>query len=879
VVEAVPLTGGLLDQWTAGLPPEEVGPTLVATGASQWHLTSWPSRDYRTPGFLPWPAEDPPGPELARLWASSPSARWLQEPTDPDQSYRWQAHPALRLALAGNTIPTEVVPRLLGCPAVASVVVPVELPPGALRRRPWLWPLRLGVLDDELLAQLRKMGGAHQLPGKLVEVLDVRTDPAAVGILVVRQSPAAAADLVTAYPQIANAVLCVGGPGPEPWPVTDSRLALIRALTGAVVTGIVDPAPTDLAMALLRTLRFVAHGHTFDVAVTAAFERHILLAGELDALDQSHLPEVFRARAAQYRRDMSGAEHTPATVPALTALEAAAAALEAAAEGNFDAESQSSTDGAEEIERIESTLDQAEATRVLQAYVARPGAGPRARRDNVIRAGANLVEVFVGPEETGALQGTKLTNEELGFLDASTTSVRLSAVLVPILPIGDPVWTELEVPRLGRSANAVLPWQVPADAATVQARIVLLHRNRVIQTAVLSGAVGGGPATLSERIVLWPELGHLDERRAFDRAFVMNHNDRGESMCASFANGQHVTIGSIDEIKSVADHIRNLLIQAAKAKTESESELRPYIAELSVHGRDLEKRLRKVLGEIGSPQRIQVLTARPSWMLPLEFVYDRPANRKAELCARWLDGEACGSQCFKGDDDDSVVCPSVFWGMSRVIERYYTEMDSTIGDTFWVRATPSLTQSEFVPTRAALAASRKVKVTDVEATAKVLGPGVTALAGWEQWKAALKANKTDLLVLMPHSDPKTVTLEVSGKTLARGEIEKWYVTGGQDVMPMVILFGCDTAGFKDDPAGYASAFIQEKACAVFSTFTMVLGSHAARMSQRLIAEFMQPERKRVPMGEALAKFRSDLARDGLLAGLSITAYGDSAWKV
>jgi hypothetical protein len=617
----------------------------------------------------------------------------------------------------------------------------------------------------------------------------------------------------------------------------------------------------------------VAHGHTFDVAVTAAFERHILLAGELDALDLSHLPEVFRARAAQYRRDMSRAEHMTGRA------EPAVAALEAAAEGNFDTESESSTDGAEETERIESTLDQAEAARVLQAYVARPGAGPRARRDNVIRAAANLVEVFVGPEETGALQGTQLTNEELGFIDASTTSVRLTAVLVPILPVGDPVWTELEVPRLGRSANAVLPWQVPADAETVQARIVLLHRNRVIQTAVLSGAVGGSPATLSERIVLWPDLNHLDERRAFDRAFVMNHNDNGESTCASFANGQHATIRSVDEIKSVADHIRDLLIEAAKAKTESKSELRRFIAELSVHGRVLDKALRNVLGEIGSPQRIQVLTARPTWMLPLEFVYDRPTSREAKLCDRWLKGEDCGPQCFAGDDDTSVVCPSVFWGLSRVIERHYAEMDSTIGDTFWVRATPNLKRSEFVSARAALAASRKVKVTDVKATAKVLGTDVTALAGWEEWKAALKGNKTDLLVLMPHSDPKTVTLEVSGKTLAKGEIEKWHVTGGQDVMPMVILFGCDTAGFKDDPAGYASAFIQEQACAVFSTFTMILPSHAARMSQRLVAEFMRPERKRVPMGEALAKFRGDLAREGLLAGLSVTAYGDSAWKV
>jgi hypothetical protein len=49
----------------------------------------------------------------------------------------------LRLAFAGNTIPTEVVPRLLGCPAVSSVVVPSSgLPDVALAEA------LLGKLDE-----------------------------------------------------------------------------------------------------------------------------------------------------------------------------------------------------------------------------------------------------------------------------------------------------------------------------------------------------------------------------------------------------------------------------------------------------------------------------------------------------------------------------------------------------------------------------------------------------------------------------------------------------------------------------------------------------------------------------------------------------------
>ncbi len=902
--EPAPLTGATLDTWVAGVPAEYAGAALVIAGTSPWHLARWRSHGARHRGFLPWPDSDAPSPAQAGQLAQQPTRAWLLERTDPDRSYRWTDRPALRLALAGNVLPAEVAPRLLRCPAVASVVVPSERTAGALRRRAWQWPLRIGVSDDELLASLRDRLGGGLLPARLVEVHDARVDARATGLLVVAANPRAAADSLGSQPPLANAVLCLADPPGESWAVTRARLGLLRALTGAAATVVARPADGEVAAqaeALLRTLRYLAHGHTFDVAVTAAFGDHTLVVGELDALNDSALPELALARAQQYRREVRelrasrppalppmsappplesmpgpvGAEPVGAEPP--MAVLPPASALEHLSDGGFDQEHHEATEMADHSVAAEAALGEVEEDRRLQARLGKAMTGGRMRRDNVVRTGAHLVEVFVGPPVGGALSAGRLTQHQLGFLDATTTKVRLTVVLVPMSPVGEPVRAELEVPRVGRSANAVLPLDIPADATSVEARIVVLHRNRVLQTAVLAGQVGA-EATFKEHLVLWDDWSGLDDRPAFDRSFVMNHDDSGTSMCASFAGGRFTTIASTEEIQGVAERIRGRLVKAAAIRTGKPEDLRSTFASLAVDGRRLHRLLQGYLGELDDPKRLQVVTARASWLLPLEFVYDRPASLDATLCTRWQERLECGPACFADADDASVVCPSVFWGMNRVIERYYVDATSEVGSTFRVGGSPTLKRPRLEVTRAALAASRKVRAPDVKATAKALGD-VSPAKDWKTWAADLAGTKTDLLVLMPHTDPEADTLEVAGALLAGGEIEDRYVTGGQDVMPLVVLFGCDTAGFERNPAGYASLFMQARAGACLSTFTMILGGHAARMCQALAALLGDEEREPVPMGELLAQLRRDLVRDGLLAGLSITAYGDSSWRV
>jgi len=823
---------------------------------------------------------------------------------------------------------------LAACPAVASVVRPTQRAADALHRRSWSWPTRVGVADDDLRAAL--VGGA------LLDMSDVRSEPGAVDVLVLRATPADAAAFATANRPVANAVVCIEETEGDPT-AREAALAALRLATAAVLTAVIPetPAPSDVAAQLSAVVAGLARGRPIDVALTAAFGRGIRIEAEPAALDEAELPVVLGARARQARHDLrvfaraarpspeAGAIVPPPVVappmpvppppvgveppaavepplgadlaeppvgaepPAADAFDPAAAVAMAdrlddlavfAAEPAEPALVDSRAVGAARVRRrldAQIAAAAADVPRLLQAYVRDPetpvDAVPAAGFANVLRPGPNAVDVFVGPEEVAALHGRETPDEAMGFGDPAVASARLTVVLAPLVPIGEAVQAELVVPRVGRSATARLTWTIP-DHGVVQARLVLLHRNRVIQTARLTGKAGG-TAELADRIILWEKTARLDDRRPFDRTFVLNPAVTGQSRLVSHANGSTV-IRSMDEIDAIADRIRDQLARAtqltARGKAAQE-ETRRILVQVAVHGHDLHDLLADYLTRFDEAQRIQIVSARSARFLPLELVYGRPAPQDdAVLCANWVAGKECGDGCFRGPDDIGVVCPAVFWGMSRVIERQRASLADEDGDAFVVSVTPTRRRRRLQVRTALLAASSKVRPVDVGRTAAALGDAPTA-AGWDKWVSALEATPTDLLVLMPHTDPKAGTLEISGSTLPTARIEQTYVAGGQKVTPVMVLFGCDTAGSKDDPAGYATRFLMKGAAVVFSTLTMLLGRHAAAMSQQLAATLRAPDRAGAPLGAVVAAFRRDAGRAGPTSARGGAADSDGHW--
>lgn len=538
--------------------------------------------------------------------------------------------------------------------------------------------------------------------------------------------------------------------------------------------------------------------------------------------------------------------------------------------------------------------------RWLQCTVTAGAAGSRAAPasgreppPNAFAEGRNRVTVFVGPQEAAALRAGTLSDVELGFTSPDVASVRLTAVLVPLSPRVAPVRATLVVPRVGRSTDAHLTLHVPPGTREVSARLLLLHRNRVLQTAVLTGAVGR-PATLTELALVTPDLAHLRGRRRFDAAVVANHDAAGRTGLMAHRDGRttSVDVAAMPEVERTLARIRTLLIDAARLPARRAADPTSWtrreidlLVELAVHGRDLHAFLEDALLPFGADlRRIQVVTARTGVFLPLELAYTRPApDDGAALCPSWAAGGAdCGPGCGAGPDDTTIVCPAAFLGVRAVVERHYLDGEAGAdGRQHLTTAAPVAGRRRLTVRHGVLAASTRVSATDAAAALAALDGDARRATDWSAWIQALAATDTDLLVLLPHTNVAQATLEVSGATLARGRIEARHVTGGRGVHPVVLLLGCDTGGCREDPAGFATRFLARDAAVVLSSLTELHPRHAARLAERLATALRDAaaDRRRTPVGDVVTAVRRAAVGDGLLAALGTAAYGDADWTV
>lgn len=906
--ERAPLTGSAVDAWVSGLCDTDAGLAIVAVGLdrAQWGdvrraIASGGWGDRRSEArhqLLSWTA-----PGLGDLVNRHPREVidamdvWvLQDPRPESRDL-----PFVRLAVTGNVVPPEIADRLLLAPGVASAVLGTARPPAALRRRPWRWPLRVGLLgagvDPVMLAEEVQQAG--HLPAQLVQVRDLHRAAGAVDVLVVAAPLEPAAALVTEERPIANAVVVLDDV-PGQWALADARLAALRAVTSASVTAV---GPSDSPATVIgRLVQQMSQAAPVDAALTEALDRRLVITAELDALAPLNLPQIAVEHGRALRRSAGRIRAMPGALPPLVRfrardmslrraefsgddLEAAGVNLEEFAVGGFDAELGEASAVGAEIERAEINLDAADTMRWLQCTSRPAGEPPQpagvAPEPNVLRRGANAVDVFLGPLEQGALHLAEgLAAGLLGFDEPDVVSARLTVVLVPLTPRGPARQAELDVPRVGRSTTVTLLLDVPEDATEVAARLLLFHRNRLLQTAVLRGAVDE-PAELVAARATRADLAHLDDRRAYDVAIFANHAPDGVDALIAHS-GSHTTVSSGGELSGILNRIRDALGTAVfiPAKKRPSGKVREILVELAIAGRDLHDQLGARLRTLETARRVQIVTASSGWFLPLELAYGRFApNRDAAICPSWLaGGQACGAGCGSGPTDRSIVCPSAFWGMSRTIERLHYDGDDLDSEVLLL-ADPTADAHRLPVGAALVGASARVADADVAKAVNALAPSAVRALTWADWTHELAARPTHLLLLMPHCDVAKATLEISKTILDRGQIEFDYVTGGHPVTPIVALFGCDTAGTRDDPAGFATRFLTKQAAIVVTSLCPLLNKHSAALSQQLAAMLRDGARPEQSLGEFMTAFRRTALNAGLVAALAITAYGDNDWTV
>jgi hypothetical protein len=845
-----------VQSWLGTMPEPVAGRALIALGIDPAELGR--ARAHAEAGLRPG----------ALRWALSEDQFRHRAPRPDTLAGLVMPGESLRLSVETEATPTAIVERLLGVPEVSSAFIAVERPPEALRRRPWRWPYRIGLVGftdraaDEVDHGIRRL---HLFPDPLLDVHRLEDEPGSVDVLVVQGSlREAVPDLIRLKP-VANAVLVLDRPS-ERWPVLDAELAAARAATSAVASALVSPA--SLPEMLAGLVYEASHAQPFDVALTTAARDEVLLAAEPDAMAQAALPEVAREMASEVSMATRALRAPPPE------LAGADQELETAARGAFLGESHEASTIARVRDRVETAMEEVQQERWCQARV---GA------DNVIHRGTNPVSVFIGELEEGALAAGVVDEKELPWDEERAAWFRLTVLFVPLAPAGEPQQAELDLPRFGRSSDARFELAVADDVdELVIARIVVIFRNRVLQTGLLRGNVGE-PVKLEEVAAVVPSLQALDDRRAFDVALLAN-DANGVAALIGHSNS-HTFVGALPSFEAFGKQVGDELAKAIRVKPtkkglESES-ARKLLIELANIGQDLYGVLEENLASVANASRIQLVTASGAWFLPIEVLYPRAApDDDATICSQYLaDTSTCDGKCTP-EGDSTSICPNAFWGLGKTIERQHFNLalDPQPGPyALLSRAQPRRGKRDLLVKRTVVGASRRVNDADRDATIGELK--AVAAKSWEEWKDALCAHDTQLLVLIPHTDYNKTTLEIADDALRRSRIEEPQVTGERKVSPVVMLLGCRTTGKVDDPTGFSSRFMLKGARLVFQSSTDLLNVHATEFARRLGGEVIKANRKPKLVSDVLVAFRRSAVRDGFVAAFAISAYGDADWRI
>jgi hypothetical protein len=466
---------------------------------------------------------------------------------------------------------------------------------------------------------------------------------------------------------------------------------------------------------------------------------------------------------------------------------------------------------------------------------------------------------------------------------------------------------------VGGSAEARFEFQVLNDVEDVRIELEVRHGQRTIQPAVLTGRVAADPFRLpaEERIRLLrgQPLAHpstLATRPAFAGVVSVGAATDGGAR-ATVGDDRAIAYFDTTDLAAASDGVEELL---ARIIMETDKPPGTLDHPESIHGlyglalRGVQ--LNRVLGapivkSLGAEtSRIQLLLKTESEMMPLELVYDLAAPAQgAGLCRNWKKALRSG-RCDPSfhpqapDGNAAVVCPSGFWGISKLIERQLAPEDFFSEDAaafdVAARSEPTETADVLPVLKAALfAASTRVVQGDITRLCKSIRgrvPKTSCVTSWEEWCDGIASEPSpSLLVLLTHTvvDGVGRALELGDHDIRYTEqVGPSYVNAADPPRLVVLLLGCETADNPRELQSFVAQFRRHGASLVVGTICSVLGSRAPRVAGEIVRHLSRAANRKMrptTAGLVLQAVRRDLLARGELTALALVAYGDVDWRL
>jgi hypothetical protein len=476
--------------------------------------------------------------------------------------------------------------------------------------------------------------------------------------------------------------------------------------------------------------------------------------------------------------------------------------------------------------------------------------------------------------------------------------------------LAEPLARQVELPREGDSNEVDFDFIPRGNGPSFEGRLTVVHRGRVIQTAVLRASVQpdapalqpGSPPRLEDLIPVRQSIGDLKHRMPFDLAFVLNNTAAGRPISVGLS-AKHAWLSDLSQAKAIAGDISERLAPIAKSAVDYADGVTgkkglALLIQLAQAGSLLHEFLVKQQinasgnrPEIAGAEYLQVVSTKLDAVIPFEFIFDNIAPEDdAALCPKWRDGlknGKCATTCDR--TSGKHVCPMGFWGLQKVIERHAMSPDlAATGRELFLQSEVS-TQRPAIELAgvSVFGASDRVKdaslKTFVTAIKDAAGKKAEKAKDWEEWMAAVKRTRPKLLVAFAHNDGKgfNATLEIGGKALKSVLLRETHLRAdAQDPPPLVALLGCDTVGTADDYGNHAAMFRSKGAAIVIATIATVLGDHAARVGECLVAGLLAKDATApTRVGEILRAIKRQALLDKQMMPLCLVAYGDADWRI
>lgn len=568
-------------------------------------------------------------------------------------------------------------------------------------------------------------------------------------------------------------------------------------------------------------------------------------------------------------------------------------------------------DAAREVESTRAALP-----RYLQANLFRVST-PEERVDGPLMVGQrHRAEVYIGPPEVGAiLANTPLPEGELPdtpegvLLDIHWIELTWGDRLHPTVP----QFARVRLPRKGTSENASFFFTPSEGLHEYVARVLILFRGRVLQTALVRASVGESPA---EGVVARVDVESVTRTfeaieqpgRGFDVAMVFN--DTVSRLATMIRGGQATVLPLGADISALVTNIGQVLDRYANAQDADgpldSEDTRTLLVSLASKGRLLRDQLTDCdpNGDFSSATRIQLVSMKSDAVLPLELCYEGPApDATARLCPGAAVGlrdqpTGCGPLC--AGPSAAVICPNAFWALSKRIERHSFDLAASMAlqgvdyaalreEEISRRAALSMSNGILwaVNERAEVNAAGTIDECERALEDRFTAAGTHRARTWDEWRDAVTAHRPSLLAIVAHTD-KSRNADISlviekdaGIDLA--QIDEAHVRAAPDGHPIVLLLGCSTADESLSPFNVISRFRQKKAAIIVGTLGKVIGRHAARTAVALARAVYdaanRPSEPRPTFGDVLLSTRRKLFASGKTMMLGVAAFGDADWKL